>query len=51
MTVVCCCYVMSGSCRFVRTLIAEYACSYGLLGCVNVAKRLFAEWKYTGVNG
>ncbi|XP_076438167.1 uncharacterized protein LOC143277263 isoform X2 [Babylonia areolata] len=35
---------------FVRTLIAQYACDYGLVGCVNVAKRLFTEWKNTGVN-
>ncbi|KAL8580187.1 hypothetical protein ACOMHN_059160 [Nucella lapillus] len=36
---------------FVRTLIAGYSCTYGLVGCVNPAKRLFAEWKNTGVNG
>ncbi|XP_070178504.1 uncharacterized protein [Littorina saxatilis] len=35
---------------FVRTLLAQYACTYGLVGCVNVAKRTFAEWKNTGTN-
>ncbi|KAK7461238.1 hypothetical protein BaRGS_00038713, partial [Batillaria attramentaria] len=35
---------------FVRTLIAQYACTYDHISCVNVARRLFQEWKNTGVN-